>query len=279
MKIFAFIIIIFSSSFTLAKINTVCSDQRTATGTRFDYCVRTNTESKSLIYFFHGLMGSSSSYKRFMTGPLDPLWEKKGLAVPNVISVSFGTQWLLSEAEGGAQLLKVFKDDVMPSLEKEFQFDQSYKRSIIGMSMGGFNASQVFAKLPQAFERIALLCPAFTTISPWASQAEIDAYIKRTGAYRVLVNVGINLAQKEFVNAKMWDQENPFANLARTPALNIPAFVGVGDKDQYGFQEGALTYAEALKSKTDQVEFYLIKDAGHCSYPLKELATFFEPSL
>lgn len=196
-----------------------------------------------------------------------------------MISISFGSHWLLSEAEGGAQLFKVFKDDVMPTLEKEFQFDQSFKRSLIGMSMGGFNASQVFAKLPESFERIALLCPAFTSISPWAPQAEIDAYIKRTGAYSLLVNMAINLAQKEFVNAEMWDQENPFANLGRMAATNIPVFIGVGDKDQYGFQEGALAFAEAMKSKTNQVDFYLVKGGGHCSYPLKELATFFEPIL
>lgn len=274
-----FIFVLISSSLASAKISTTCSDQTSAEGKRFDYCVRTNTESKALIYFFHGLMGSSNSYKKFMTTPLDPLWEKKGLAVPNVISISFGTNWLLSEAEGGAQLFKVFKDSVMPTLEKDFQFDQTFKRSIIGMSMGGFNASQVFAKLPNQFERIALLCPAFTTISPWAPQAEVDAYIKRTGAYTLLVNMAINLAQNEFVKPEMWDAENPFANLAKMAPLNIPTYVAVGDKDQYGFQEGALAYSEAMKSKTDHVEFYLVKNGGHCAYPLKELAAFFEPSL
>lgn len=278
-NLFIVISVVLVSHFAQAKISTTCSEQRTVDGVRFDYCVRTNTDSKALIYFFHGLMGGSGSYKKMIAGAVEPIWEKKGLPLPNVISISFGSNWLISEAEGGAGLFKVFRDSVQPTLEKQFGFDSSFKRSILGMSMGGFNASQIFTKLPQQFERIGLLCPAFTTISPWAPKAEIEAYIKRTGAYTLLVNMAINLAQKEFATPEQWDLESPLANLAKMATLNIPVYIGVGDKDQYGFQEGSLSYSEEMKRKTDHVEYYLVKNGGHCAFPVQELASFFEPSL
>jgi pimeloyl-ACP methyl ester carboxylesterase len=91
--------------------------------------------------------------------------------------------------------------------------------------------------------------------------------------------VAQNVGQSEFLTAEAWDQENPFAVAARMSAASIPIYIAVGDRDQFGFQEGSAAFAELMKSKVASVDFYLIKDGGHCSYKVQELADYLEPSL
>lgn len=269
--------VLFLSSFAFAEIKVSCGQQKGA-GRAYDYCVRTNTDSKALIYFFHGLMGNENSYKKVIAANLDPLWKQKGIPLPNVITISFGGKWLLSEAEGGKQYYKTFVDTIQPTLETQFNFDSSYHKIIMGFSMGGFNAAQVFARKPELYEKAAFLCPALHTISPYASRQDIDAFIKRTGAQRPLVNLSQDIGKSEFISPTAWDQENPFAVTERMALVNIPVFVAVGSTDQFGFQEGAQAFAELLKTKTNKVDFYLV-EGGHCSYPSQELADYLEPSL
>ena len=275
--IFSFMFSILISFPALATLTTTCKgvdvDAR-----HFNYCVRKNTESKAIIYFFHGILGSSSSYKK-VTNELDSIWQKKGIPLPNVVAISFGASWVMTEARGGAGLYKYFSQTAQPYLEKEFLFDNRFKRMVIGMSMGGFNAVQAFGKNPGMFERAAFICPALHIISPFSTDDEVNAFIKRTGATRYLVNLAQDIGRKEYADLNDWNQEGPFAVASRINAVNIPIYISIGDQDQFGFQEGAHAFSELMKTRSPLVEFYLIKGSGHCAWAGKELAAYLEPSL
>ena len=277
-QILVFILISFSIP-ALAKITTDC-DTATVNDRSFKYCVRKNTESRAVLYYLHGLMGSSSSYKRFIVDDIDPLWIKKGIPVPNIIAVSFGASWIMSDATGGQGIQKYFADTVQPYLEKEFLFDSSFRRMIVGMSMGGFNAVQTFAKNPERYHRAAFLCPALHDgINPFSSKAEIDAFIKRTGASRTLVNITQKIGRDEYADIEDWNQEGPMAVASRMAIVNFPIYIGIGDADQFGFLEGANAFSDLMKTKSPQVDTYVIKDGGHCAYPVQELADYLAPVL
>lgn len=263
---------------TFAKIETKCSSDRIQE-TKYSFCVRKNPESKALIYFFHGLLGNSQSYNKIITSQLDPLWKAQGLQLPNVIAVSFGGTWLLSEAADGNQFYRKLKDQIFPKLENDFSFDQSYKKAVMGFSMGGFNAAQTFFRNPIQFQKAAFLCPAFHTLSPYSSEQEIKDYVRRTGATKTLVNMSQDIGRKEFKSPESWDMENPFAIADRFNQINATIFIGVGARDQFGFHEGAWAFAELLKPKASKVEFYLVPESGHCSFPSKELAAHFQEFL
>lgn len=245
-------------------------------GISYKYCYRDpgSTNSRDIVYFFHGLGGSEKTWHRQVLGTriIQGVWEVHNYR-PRIVSVSFGPQWLLVNNKR-FPLIPFFTKVIMPTLEKKMGGLKGGKRHVIGQSMGGFNGAEVSLKNPGVFSRVALLCPAITTIGPYSSQREIDDYVHRTGAQRDLVEKSLRISRSVFLNQKDWDEHDPLKLLRKYPSEKKPRFfVSIGKWDDYGFQEGASAF---IRRASDLSYFFtwVPVPGGHCNFKRVGTAKF-----
>lgn len=256
-----------SDEFESERLKYTCSGEQIQ-GVAFRYCYRdlSTTNSNDIIYFFHGLEGSEETwFTQYLGTLLIQKWWKHWGYRPRIVTVSFGPQWLLVNNQR-YPLLPLFLKKIMPFLEKKVGGLKMGHRHLIGQSMGGFNAAEVALQSPGTFQRVALLCPAITTVGPYSSDQEIESYIDRTGAQPKLVRRMLAISRAVFLNQADWVRHDPLLLLKKyRDHTKSKFYISVGLDDGYGFQEGAhqfylLAKTEAFFSK------WLPVPGGHCSF-------------
>lgn len=240
----------------------------------FGYCVHQvkGSVSKDVLYYLHGV--GSSEYEWQNNAALAKIYETWGANAPAVITISYGSFWLLSEkSEDTRGLFEHFIGNAMPWAEKVLKFTPE-KRMLSGASMGGFNASQLYLKQPTMFTKVAMLCPAITSVSPYASKADVDAYIERTHATRSYVNRAIYLSQMYYPTEAAWAKADPVANANQVVNNTFPAaLITIGNQDEYGFQEGAKALADAITAKGGSAQWSLV-EGKHCTFDVPAAISF-----
>lgn len=247
----------------------------TQVGITFKYCIRhvDRLKNEDVIYFFHGLGGDEETWftQTFGTGMIERKWHWRGYD-PTVVTVSFGQAWLLVNNER-FQLLPYFEKVVMPFLEGKIGGLKSGKRMAIGQSMGGFNAAEAVLQRPGFFSRVALLCPAITTIGPFSSPEEIQEYIDRTGASPDKVQLLLEISQKVFVDQQDWKRHDPLKLLSTYRGIKPSLFVSTGMEDDYGFQEGSELFASIGRKENFKTTWVPV-GGGHCNFDRRTTANF-----
>lgn len=251
-------------------------DTETLKGITFSYCLRNQeaTNNDDIVYFFHGLNGSEKTWFRqiFGTWIIQKWWYLKGYK-PRVVGVSFGRQWLLVNNKK-FPLLPFFTKEIMPYLEKRMGGLRKGRRHIIGQSMGGYNGAVIALKNPGMFSRVALLCPAITTVGPYADAQDIDNYVYRTHASPRLVRKMLNISRSVFVNQQDWVNHDPIHLLKNYHSPKKSKFyLSIGMFDGYGFQEGAETFYR-LANKNAFLSRWVPVPGGHCSFSRRATAYF-----
>jgi pimeloyl-ACP methyl ester carboxylesterase len=272
---FALLFVLASSLSFANPLDHTCGTE-TIYGISFKYCMNhvDRQQTRDIVYFFHGLQGNAESwFTRTEGATVANYWSRNGYE-PTVVTVSFGGAWLLVNNDR-FPLLPFFKNQMMPFLEQQVGGLKDGRRLLIGASMGGFNASQASLQLPGDFKKVALLCPAITTIGPYSSPQEVAAYIKRTGANPVYVRLTLGISKKIFEDEADWENHNPLNLLKRYPATaEKPAFfVSVGMKDDFGFQEGSEAFAKEAQLNSYITQWVPVA-GGHCQFDVIATADF-----
>lgn len=241
---------------------------QTSSEASFKFCIYQPRQSKNndIVYFFHGLDGDERTWfnQYFGTRLIHNLWHIWGYH-PRIITISFGPKWLLVNNER-SHLLAYFKSFIMPLLEHKVGGINRGRRHLIGQSMGGFNAAEVSLKNPGLFKNVALLCPAITSIGPFASDYEVGKYIQRTGANPDFVKKLIDLGQEYFVDPEDWKNHDPLTLLSHYKAKKKSNFfISVGNEDDYGFQEGSLKFKLISKVRNFSSRIILVP-GSHCNF-------------
>lgn len=243
----------------------------------YSYCIHPSPDAsnKDLLLHFHGLGGGANTwknarnYQRVRQHILN-----SGKSLPTVITISFGKLWLLTEVVERNNRYGVVMNKILPYLEALAGFDGRGRRLLLGESMGGFNALQMFLKNPGRFARVAIICPAVADLTPWATQAELQDYIRRTGASPLRVAFFMDVAADEFPTAADWDAHNPLL-LAKSAAITPTAVYLSGDEfDEYGFFEGATLLHRILKRKTRDYQWDPVIGGRHCQMHTANIARF-----
>ncbi|WP_374030185.1 alpha/beta fold hydrolase [Bdellovibrio bacteriovorus] len=257
------------------SVDYVCGHE-TLKGVSFKYCLRDidRRQTQDIVYYLHGLGGSEKSWFRqlFSTRIIQHRWKRNGY-YPMVITVSFGKEWLLVNNRRH-KLLPFFTKVAMPYLEKKVGGLKKGKRHLIGQSMGGFNALQLALKNPTLFNKVVLLCPAISTISPFADNREVWRYIFRTKAIPFFVRKMQKISQRAFINQKDWEQHDPLLLMRNFRGRIKPKmYLSVGMADGYGFQEGS---RELYKlAQHDSFWFWWVPVfGGHCAFDRGTSANF-----
>jgi pimeloyl-ACP methyl ester carboxylesterase len=244
-------------------------------GERWTYCVhRVNPSvNADVIYFLHGANGNADSWAN--SPYFRRIYDAWGTQAPTVVSVSYGSVWLLAEKNTSAYsgLYTHFVKVALPSIEKE-QALVPARRLLAGASMGGFNSAQLYLKNPELFSKVALLCPALSEVGPYSGDDAIEDYITRTGASRALVNNSLYLTRLFFPTRAAYLTADPLPLARERVTRKSPdLLVSIGLQDGYGFFEGAEKFSEIAKSKGARATYVTVQGA-HCTWDWKAVTQF-----
>lgn len=234
----------------------------------FNYCIRQVDRSltQDVVYFFHGLNGNAETWftQYLGTKMIQGYWNRNDYK-PTVITISFGTSWLLVNSHR-SRLLPLFINKILPYLESKVGGLQSGRRMLIGQSMGGFNAVQASLQHPELFSKVALLCPALTTLGPFATDEEVLEYIKRNKADPALIANMLRITRQAFADPSEWDRHNPMKLVGQWTSVKRPQFhISIGLTDEYGFFEGSMEFTR-LGLKNFFYFDWMPVIGGHCNF-------------
>jgi hypothetical protein len=263
---------------SFAHAETICGSD-TAFKLDYKYCIYKNPNSQDVLHYFHVHGGSEKNWDSQATNQkIRDTWTAMGKEVPNVISISFGTKWLLTEVPktGGTSRYYAWINKIFPDMEAKVG-SFSGRRLLMGDSMGGLNSTLIMERAGNMFERVAINCPALTGIGPYASDKEVEDYIQRTNASRFYVMYMQNWGKQEFPDQADWNNHAPLDIARTTPVLPQNIYVSCGTKDEFGFWEGAGKFAEIAASRGKNVTWKPLDGGGHCSINSEAVAQFLMP--
>lgn len=248
-------------------------------GVFYKWCIDRDEQSQNrdVLYYFHGAGRSEQGWKIEKDNQdIQDEWQHMGVQPPTVISVSFGDAWLFSEwnKQGGPGLYTAFVNTIMPTLEAKIGGVQG-RRMIKGESMGGFNGSQLLLKHGALFDRAALACPAIPIVGPFTPPWETAAFMFRNrGAVKPQLVLGFQAwTLFDFPVPGLWENHNPL-NLVRRLTFQSPRlYVSCGQSDEFGFFEGAQSFARAAKERGVRV-IWQPMPGGHCAADARAIARF-----
>jgi pimeloyl-ACP methyl ester carboxylesterase len=238
------------------------------------YCVEKPLagDSDTVLVYFHGLGGSELEW--FINPELQTIRDELHTRKfdPWIVTISFGKAWLLTEVPNGLLFPKAV-DDLLPSLFNSIKPMGFTHRYLAGASMGGLNTSQVMLKRPQMFDKYMLICPAITSVGPFAPNQDILDYILRTGAQAKRVTFMLQWARLEFPKPADWANHAPLMLADRNVVLP-EVYLSCGLKDEFGFQEGAQMLYAKIRPKSTRAWWVPIPDGLHCAVDPKSIVDF-----
>ena len=246
-------------------------------GPGFDYCLYVpegQPPSDTVLYFMHGGGESASHWGRWRPAEdLARAYRERGLPVPTVASISYGKLWVLTErgSSKDSGLLERFTDEAIPFIEAKTGAPK--RRLLWGLSMGGFNAVQLLLKRPGLWASAVLSCPAVTVLAPTAGPAEVKEYVARTGADASKAGWMFDYTKRYFPDDASWARADPM-RLAGAAGALPPVFLECGDRDEWGFFEGAERLAKTLEGGGHAVTFDRVAGGKHCVVDSGRVARF-----
>ena len=251
------------------------------------YCIHTpsHTRSKNILYYFHGLGGSESTWqeKWYYTSQIRNEWNKMHAEWPTVVSISFGPTWLLAEKNASpySGLYDVITKQVIPQIEAQLNSKRG-RRILMGESMGGFNTAQLALKW-NFFSRAAILCAPMSQVSPFSTPEEIQKYVETTSAWQYYkdhnveellssVKEAVQLSRAIFPTPTDWSSGDPVA-LAAHPTNKPELYVTDGYYDRFASFEATEVFNENLRKNRVPLEWHPLW-GGHCTMDIPSLAKF-----
>lgn len=253
------------------------------------YCVHIPKQSSNpdVLYHLHGLNGSEATWQDdyFYTGQVRGFWKAHQIAPPTVISISFGPLWVLAEKNESPNsgLFDAVTKGVIPLIESSLGGVKG-RRLLVGESMGGFNSTQLALKT-QLFVKAAILCAPIAEITPFATEAEVNAFIERSGGWQYYkeedptvvksaVAQMLQLSKAFFPTPEAYAKANPL-ELANSvdPKTAPKLYVADGLYDKYLSYESTEKFTGILKSRGLDVQ-WRPQWGGHCAIDIPSLAKF-----
>lgn len=245
---------------------------------KFDWCFYAGASgSQRVLLFLHGAGGSVQSWSqnsRYQSFYAD--WAKQGGQAPHVIAISQGKTWFLKNAP--TPLQEGFLQTLLRQIENANQLNVT-SHVLLGESMGGFNSSVLLLHAPKFFTRVALACPALTTLSPRSNENELNDFLQRHRPYvrEDWIRWWLGELSKAYVDAAMWLAHNPLSNVGQTDLMGLKIFVTASHTDGYAFMDGTISFEQQARTHGADVQFIHHASANHCEETkesLRALARF-----
>lgn len=258
------------------KVSFRPAEQACGTTGGLRYCVYRDRRGTNgdIVYHLHGRNLDERIWNddTYYTAMLQSQWQRSGVLPPTVVSLSYGSTWLL--APKGEKSDSGLLDDLMARLPViEAKIGHPRRRLLIGESMGGLNVLVAGLSYPARFAKIAALCPGVYTSSPFGSLSTIRAALQRTGADpKIIFGVWL-MAQKYVASDAEWRRISPLDLIQRAGPEYPALYLSNGLYDAYGNFEGTERLAETARLHGVKTEWHPIY-GGHCASDASSLAAF-----
>ncbi len=240
------------------------------------YCVNRDRRGTNgdIVYHLHGRNLDESIWNddTYYTAMIQGEWQRKQELPPTVITVSYGSTWLLTPK--GEKANSGLLDDLMTRLPViEAKVGQPRRRLLLGESMGGLNVLVAGLSYPSRFAKVAALCPGVYTSSPFASLSTIRGAMARTGANpKIAFGVWL-MARNYLANDGEWRRISPLDLIKRAGPTYPALYLSNGLYDAYGNFEGTERLAEVARQRGVRTEWHPIY-GGHCANDVSSVAAF-----
>jgi pimeloyl-ACP methyl ester carboxylesterase len=242
------------------------------------YCVHraAGGVNGDVVYHLHGrnLEAEVWNDPTYFTALLQAYWQNTGVLPPTIISLSYGPVWLLASKgqAGSSGLLDTIWRDISAI---EARAGPPKRRLLMGESMGGLNSLVLGLSQPKYFDKVAALCPAVYTESPFAPLSQILEGITRTGADPRIVFGIWRLSRHYVANAEEWSRFSPLALIenASVQHTSLSLYLSAGLYDRYGLFEGTERLAQRAVQRGVPTDWHPLY-GGHCAIDVVSLGRF-----
>ncbi len=206
-----------------------------------------------LMVFLHDGWGTERSFARHGLAAVAAGMMQGGALAPVLIASPRHRGTFLVDSPRGA-MESFVAEDLVPALESAFPGvgGGPERRSIWGISLGGYGALKMALRHPGVYGRVAAL-------APWVQPLSWDAYERnRTWWMRHLLEPVFGATREE---SRFEDNDLFRIAAAANPALVPPLFVRTGSRDRW--EAGALELVAALRARGIAVDAASIAGARH----------------
>jgi S-formylglutathione hydrolase FrmB len=261
--------VVFPVDKDVVPLQVVCGVKKSVSGRQWKYCAHVYANSsRKVMYYFHGMNGNERSWRlEGFERKILKRWVEKGEQPPIVVSVSFGPTWLMVEKNSSklSGIYEIFMNEIVPTIQNQVLRIQAEENWLMGVSMGGFNASQVYFKNPGFFTRAAIVCAAMTIVSPFDGKDKIHEYRERTHAKDLWVTAAMNISKDYLPTKEDWLRESPITQaISHFSPQSTPLYISNGTSDGFGFHEGDIIFGWIAKFKGAPIEQNFYAKKGHC---------------
>ncbi|WP_298125212.1 alpha/beta hydrolase-fold protein [Brevundimonas sp.] len=240
------------------------------------YCIYRAAQGTNgdVLYHLHGRNLDERIWNddTYLTSLLQAQWQDHGELPPTVVSLSYGSTWLLSPR--GERAASGLLEDLMGRLpEIESRTGVPRHRLLLGESMGGLNVLIAGLSAPRSFTKIAALCPGVYVDSPFGPLTNMRAGIERTGANPRMA-LGIWLPARKYIASEAeWQRISPLSLIERARPDFPALYLSNGLYDAFGNYEGTRLLAQRAAERGVRTEWRPLY-GGHCATDVASLASF-----
>ncbi len=205
-------------------------------------------ERDQIIYYLHGLGRDENEWRRNkIARSLGDVFQPQ----PTVIGVSFGRDALLLENRDGGRL-QFLVDEALEIIEGQHQLAPR-ERFLMGESLGGHNAAQIYLHRPEVFDRVVLIAPAILPMPDERSFVSAWRMGEAVGA-NISARLRLSLMWRTKFGAMLRQNQPLLTKVERLASVDSPPlFVTCGQHDQWGFHDSGREFAARARSRGAQV--------------------------
>jgi S-formylglutathione hydrolase FrmB len=228
-----------------------------------------------ILYFFHGMAGSAQSWTQDGFSKNLQKLATTHSNFPAMTVVTFETSGLSFHADfdgksrGKRAYESWFYNELMPDIETKLGRELPRDcRITAGMSMGGMAAVRSALKHPELFTAAAAHVPAIPPFGIYSPDSLWLDYWDHTLIGRIPGYSLLMYSRAVFSNPVLADQSDPVVLADQFPeGVEKPKFwFDVGDRDEFGFDQGFKRFRKVLIERQFPFESHWIRGERHMLY-------------
>lgn len=231
------------------------------------YDAPNSTAKFPVLYFLHGLGDNQQSLINMGAwNLLSDLRQQNKIGDFLIATPQGWSEFYINAADGRTRYSDFFLGEFLPFIEHRYRARTDRGgRAVSGISMGGYGALRFAFAYPQKFSSVSAESAALFSDSPTLLDQAMQ-----TGAPRARL---LGTVFGSPINVPHWRANDPFT-LAKQNATGISRlaiYFNCGDRDSYGFEEGAAALDKLLKSEKIPHTFKLYPGEHSLNYFLSHI--------
>ena len=233
----------------------VCEKREKFLDIKYSYCYDSSNDSQDMIVYMHGAFSSAKAWTKpafFSTKKF--LEVKIGMKKqPKALTISFGRSWMLTnQTERDKRPKYATIENFMKVLgHLERKHFRPKRRFLVGISMGGHNALQLYLHKPKMWDRAVIVNPLQTECHPF-DRLDVKCMWGNTTKQSTLSHV---MVRANYESRALYDANSPAGAGAQFASSEHPPLqLHIAENDEFKFTEGGIAIFKALLGRGVPIE-------------------------